>query len=96
MDRAKLTPEQNTRIDRALVQYAQLPTREASRLRSDPAFLLDCLYSDDRTIRQAALERLIKITRTYLPFDVNADAVTRAKSVAILRQQLLGQPRSGR
>lgn len=96
MDRSRLTPEQNTRIDRALVQYAQLPAREAARLRSDPAFLLDCLYSDDRTIRQAALERLIKITRSYLPFDVNADAVTRAKSVAILRQQLLGQPRPGR
>lgn len=96
MDRSRLSPEQNTRIDRALVQYAQLPPREAARLRSDPAFLLDCLYSDDRTIRQAALERLIRITRTYLPFDVNADAVTRAKSVAILRQQLLGQPRSGR
>jgi hypothetical protein len=96
MDRTRLSPEQNMLIDRALVQYAQLPAREAARLRSDPAFLLDCLYSDDPTVRRAALDRLNKIAKANLPFNVNADAVSRAKAVAILRQQLLGQPRSAR
>ncbi len=93
MDRTRLSPEQNMLIDRALVQYAQLPARDAARLRSDPAFLLDCLYSEDITIRRAALSRLNKIAKGNLPFDVTADAVTRARAVALLRQQLLGQPR---
>lgn len=91
LDRTKLTPEQNTLIDRALVRYAQLPTRQAERMRSDPAFLLDCLYSADATIRRAALQRLSTIAKAPIPFDVNADAVTRARAVAVLRQQLLGK-----
>lgn len=90
MDRSGFTPEQNARVDRFLMQFAQLPARQVARLRSDPGFLLDCLYADDPTLRQTALERLrVVVGRPELQFDVNADATARASAVAGLRQQVL-------
>jgi hypothetical protein len=89
LDRSRLTPEQNARIDRALVPFAQLPAREAARLRSDPGFLLDCLYSDSAALRTAALHRLRQTLRPDLQFDVNASAESRAVAVQALRSQLV-------
>ena len=92
LDRISLTPEQNARIDRALVPYAQLPPKEAARLRSDASFLLDCLYCEDAGLRQVALARLRQISRGPIQFDVNADAAARGSAIPRLRQQLLGTP----
>lgn len=87
MDRSKLTPEQNARIDRALLPYGHLPTREVSRLRSDAGFLLDCLYSEDTTIRQAAIARLRSMFRPDIEFDTDAPPIPRNAAVALLREQ---------
>jgi hypothetical protein len=89
LDRSHLTPEQNARIDRALLPYAQLPLKEAARLRSDPGFLLDCLYSDDSALRKTALTRLRQVVRAEIQFDVDADAEPRAAAILALRSQLL-------
>ena len=89
LDRSRLTPEQNARIDRALVPFAQLPAREAARLRCDPAFLLDCLYSDNLALREASLIQLRRTIRPDLPFDVNAPAEAREAAVQTLRSQLI-------
>lgn len=89
LDRGRLTAEQNVRIDRALLPYAQLPPREAGRLRSDAGFLLDCLYSDDATLRQAALSRLRETLKQDVQVDPNAPSTVRAQTIARLRQQLL-------
>jgi hypothetical protein len=88
MDRSRLTPEQNVRLDRFLLQYEQLSSKEVGRLRADPTFLLDCLYSDDVSVRQAAVDRLRTTFRPDLEFDVNASTEARAGAVATLRQQL--------
>lgn len=92
LDRSLLTPEQNARIDLALVPYAQLSMSEASRRRSDPGFLLDCLYADDVLLRKAAIDRLRQVVRPDLQFDVNADAPTRSAAIQVLRPQLLPTP----
>ncbi|HXE55945.1 MAG TPA: hypothetical protein VN541_23165, partial [Tepidisphaeraceae bacterium] len=88
MDRSKLTPEQNARIDRALLPYGHLAPKEISRLRSDAGFLLDCLYCDESAIRQAAVDRLRSMFRPDLAFDVDAPPPVRAAVIAQLREQL--------
>jgi hypothetical protein len=89
LNRAQLTPEQNARVDLALVPYAQLSMSEAARRRSDPGFLLDCLYSEDVSLRKVAIDRLRQIIRPDIQFDVNADAETRIAAIQSLRPQLL-------
>jgi hypothetical protein len=97
LDRSSLTPEQNARIDRALLPYAQLSLKEAARLRSDPGFLLDCLYSEDATLRKAAITRLRQITRPDIQFDVDADEDARSTTIQSLRPLLLpSQAQSGK
>lgn len=92
LDRSSLTPEQNARIDRALLPYAQLSLKEAARLRSNPGFLLDCLYSEDTTLRKAAITRLRQITRPDIQFDVDADEEARSAAIQSLRPLLLPIP----
>ena len=92
LDRSKLTPEQNARIDLALVPYAQLSMSEAARRRSDPGFLLDCLYADDVALRKAAIDRLRQVIRPDLQFDVNADPQARSTAIQVLRPQLQPSP----
>ena len=89
LDRKHLSPEQNARINRALGTYTQLSGKEAQRLRSDPAFLLDCLYAEDPSLRQAAFERLRSTVRPDLSFDVNAEPQVRNAAVVVLRRQVL-------
>jgi hypothetical protein len=88
MDRSKLSPEQSLRVDRALLPYMQLPAGEASRLRSDPGFLLDCLYVEDPALRRVALERLREVTGQPIAFNETRDLTRRANAVAELRQKL--------
>lgn len=58
LDRASLSIEQSRRLDEALHDYLPLSTIEAIRLRDDPGFLLDALYSDDPKVREAAYSAL--------------------------------------
>jgi hypothetical protein len=89
LDRTGFSPERNLLIEGALTPFAPLQSKEAERLRSDPRFLLDCLYSADAEIRAAALDRLKKHAGTDLRFNVNAPIPERAAAVAALRQKLL-------
>jgi hypothetical protein len=88
LDRAKLSPEQNTRLDALLDAYRTLTPAEAAELRDSPDFLLNCLNSDQRDIRAAALEHLKKKFPT-LQFNLNADPAARQSAVAELRQKFL-------
>jgi hypothetical protein len=88
LDRRTLTCEQSTRIDRALGSYAQLSTRETLRLGNDAQFLLDCLYCNDRPLRQAALDRLRELTDPQMRFDLDGDIDHRATQIAAIRRQL--------
>jgi hypothetical protein len=89
LDRSRLSPEQNARIDRALLPYAQIPPREVAKLRVDLTFLLDCLYSDEVPLRKAAVGQLRTVIRPDLQFDINADAAARSAAIADLRAQLV-------
>jgi hypothetical protein len=89
LDRSKLTPEQNARVDLALGPYAQLPAKQASHLRSDPAFLLDCLYSDDASLKKVALERLREVADPTIQFDINAAPAVRNAAISALRLRLV-------
>lgn len=89
LDRKTLTPEQNARIDRALWSYAQLPEREASNLRTDPAFLLDCLNCDELPLREAACDRLVALLKRPVVIDLHADGETRSAAVSALRREIL-------
>lgn len=93
LDRRRLTPEQNARVDCALSSYARLPAREAARLGTDVGFLLDCLYLDNADLRTAALNRLRSMVGPALQFDVNADPEARSAAVRTLRAQLVPNKR---
>ena len=90
LDRRRLTPEQNSRIDLPLTPYPQLSMKDAERLRSDPAFLLDCLYSEDLPLRKAALGQLRAVSDQAVEFDVTVNRDSRAKAVEGLRKKVLG------
>jgi hypothetical protein len=93
LNRDKLTPEQNVRIDLTLAPYAQLRAHEAVRLRSDPAFLLDCLYSNDAALRKLALNRLRQVAEFPIQFDLDAAPLLRATAIQLLREKLVHDPR---
>jgi hypothetical protein len=87
LDRSALSPEQNTRLDEVVVGVRPLPADEAARLRDDPSFLIDCLATDNATVRKLALQRLSEVTGGRIEFDVDADVATRLPAVASLRDR---------
>jgi hypothetical protein len=88
LDRKKLSPEQNTRLDALLDAYRTLTPAEAAELRDSPDFLFNCLSSDQRDIRAAALDHLKKKFPT-LQFNLDAGEQARQSAVAQLRQKFL-------
>ncbi len=92
LERMGLSPEQNLMIDRTLAPFSQLPLRDAARLRSDTAFLVDCLYITDPDVRAAALDRLKQVTGKELSFDLNASDAARLAAISELRKQLAPKP----
>lgn len=90
LNRKLLSAEQNVRVDQVLTPYRQLTVKEALRLRSDRAFLLDCLYCDDPEICSAALSRLREMTGQEIPFDLDARLNPRIAAVNALREKLTG------
>lgn len=90
IDRTGFSAEQNLLIDRALAPFAQLPLKQSQRLRADKSFLIDCLYSEDATIRKTALQQLSKVTgRDDLLFDGEASPAERSNSIRVLRRSVL-------
>ena len=90
MNRAEehLTPEQSMRLDLFLSPYRPLSDDEAARLASDPDFLLDCLYCDDGTLRQLALDQLRRAVAKPVSVDMKSDAASRQAQIEGLRQSL--------
>jgi hypothetical protein len=88
VDRSKLSPEQNARIDKVLLPYRPISTQEAAKLRAAPGFLANYLYSDDVVIRKAAFAQLLSVTKLPLVFDPAADPTARTAAIAALFKQL--------
>jgi hypothetical protein len=87
-DRSGLSAEQNLRVEQVLVPMGLLPPAEVKRLRQDPAFLLDCLYSNDPATRASAAAALRKAMNLEFPFDPDAAPAARAAAVRELRGKL--------
>lgn len=91
-DRAKLTEEQNTKLDTFLAPFKPLPEEEAAKMRGDPKFLLLCLSADDVALRKLALAQLRKVTNQPIEFDVNADPKARTDAITALRAKFVPTP----
>jgi len=90
--RLDLSAEQNRELDSILSLWRTLPEEDAAALRKDRQFLLDCLSSEDATVRAVALQRLQGLqadTRGFTPQDLDGDPDRRAQTVATLRERVL-------
>ena len=91
-DRTGLAPEQRSRLDGFVADWSLRQgdgtLREASALRRDVAFLLDCLDDDDRAVRLAALELLRTQTGRPIEFDPDASPEARLTGIATLAERL--------
>jgi hypothetical protein len=85
MDRSKLSPEQQSRIDSFLSPYKPVSEEDVKRLRDDPNFLLDCLYDTDDFVVGCALDRLRQITGKAVAFDPSLRDDARRNAVNKLR-----------
>lgn len=92
MKRDGWSEEQRTRVDAFLGAYHPVKTDEAVRLGTDVDFLLDCLYSDDATVRQLASAQLARVTGKRISLDPRLDEADRAAAVANLRSKLAPPP----
>jgi len=92
MKRDGWSEEQRTRVDAFLGAYHPVKTDEAVRLGTDVDFLLDCLYSDDATIRQLAESRLARVTGKRVSVNPHLSESDRTAAVANLRAQLAPPP----
>lgn len=89
LDRNTLTPEQAARIEAILASAQPTFKFDARKLREDKSFLLDCLMSDNRSIRVAALAALNKAIGAPVAFADTPDAESRIREVYKLREKLL-------
>jgi hypothetical protein len=89
LDRSKLSPEQNQRLEEVLAPYQQLTPLQAEKLGQDPGFLLSAMDSDDPDLRRVALARLDKKLGRQVTINLNAPPDERRAAVDALRKQLL-------
>lgn len=91
LDRDSLSHEQRLTIDRILKSPRTLSSQIIQSLRNDVHFVLDCLYVDDRDVREAALARLRQLYRD-VTFDIDADSDARTTAINVLRTRLAPSP----
>lgn len=85
--------EQSNGVDAFLASFGAIAPDEAEKLAASPAFLIDVLYSDDASLRQAAVARLKKIAKDKpIEFDNSASEETRFDQIDHLSRELLGPP----
>ena len=89
MDRSKLSPEQNSRLDVFLSSYHPVSDAEARRLAMDVNFLLNCLEDRDDFIVNSALSRLRQITGREIRFDATQSGQARHDAIAKLRESIV-------
>jgi hypothetical protein len=85
LDRTGLSDQQNSLLETALAPFQPQRAVDAEKLKSDADFLMDCLYLDDPTIREAAMEGLRRKLGTAIEFDLSADFDARCAAIDALR-----------
>jgi hypothetical protein len=85
-DRSNWSENQRAEVDAFLAPFCPMSSTEATRLHDDPNFLLDCMFSDDRGIRVAALARLTQIAGHPVALDIDAPEADRDKQIDAVRQ----------
>jgi hypothetical protein len=60
--------------------------------RSDPNFLIDMLYGDNRDLRIAALAHLSRLMGRDVKFNVDLTGGERVAAIAQLRRQIISPP----
>jgi len=93
-DQSRLSTEQLSRSDVLMAAHRLLGHEQAARLGEDPEFLLDCVEGDDPAVRQAAVERLEKLTGKRPEIDANDSHEVRSKKVEKMRMELMSKPRN--
>jgi hypothetical protein len=73
-DRKGWSIDKSGGVDEFLSQFKSMPADEVRKLRRDPIFLLDCLYSPDAIIRASAARALETLTKLKLDPDVTGSA----------------------
>jgi len=96
LDASRLDAEQRYRIRRIMQAFSgsedvQSPDQVAAWLSGDPAIWLIYLARNDESTRRLAAGRLEILLGQPIPFNPAADAPTRARQLARLRQQYSGQ-----
>lgn len=92
MDRTSLSAEQNSRLDMLVSSHAPVSEAEAQELRQDPMFLVDCLYLEDRALRQAALVQLEQVIDQKVDFNLEAKGQEELLAIAALREKAIATP----
>jgi len=83
-----LTAEQQGRIDQFLVTYRPLNDEQVKSFRKNVDFLIDCLTSNDETVRTLALTHLSKAVGHDVQFDVKASPEAQGVAIDKLRDEL--------
>lgn len=89
LDNATLSPEQQARVAGLLAGHRRLTRAEAEALRSDRAFLLDCMESDHAGIRRVADKRLRELLGRGIDYDPEASPAERRRVTIKLRRDLV-------
>jgi hypothetical protein len=89
LDRKGLTEQQNTLLDAAVATFKVPSATVSAKCKNDPAFLLDCLYSDDPAVRRKSLEHLKAVTAKEIAIDLDAPLGERGKGIEKLRKELV-------
>jgi hypothetical protein len=90
-DRSDWSIERQSGVDAFLAEFTQGEQDDAAAMRDSPAFLLDCLYSDNADLRSAAAARLQKITDEPVEIDPDAPREQRFERIAQLYEKLVLQ-----
>jgi hypothetical protein len=89
LDRAGLTPQQNSEVDSFLASVSTLTAKDARQLAGSVDFLLDCLELEEAELRTAAWAGLREVARPVGVFEPGASAEVRGREVGVLRKELL-------
>jgi hypothetical protein len=73
-DRKGWSLDRQSGVDAFLSQYKAMSDEELAKLRQEPIFLLDCLYSDDASIRAAAAKMMEKQANVKIDPDASGEA----------------------
>ena len=88
-NRRRFSAEQNARIDAVLAPFRTLSDADVQRDYEGTEFLIDCLLSDDRQVRELALARLRHVRGRDVAFDIDAAPAERGEAAVRLRKQLV-------